>query len=522
MQAEERTGKIQSVSNIIAELECPQLLANDQDICQGNEMGLKPLENFFEDCARTSSSLTNRERRDPLGESLLTPMLSQSYFMCMRPSKDNHLFRFFLEQAPFILSVNLPQTLGQDPFFNYFPHLALNHSVVMKAVLTFSASQIDRLQQAQSTKLREQEVPSTNNLVEMKQTYPIDTQVPRLLKETMKELIPRLSHEKYKCSDETVSALFILAASDMCFCCTDALSGRTKAFTKWQKQLNVAKSLLYQKKSDIPNLLDDSFFPDDGSSLSFFTLWMDFIEIIGSISRPTPLLNKESLSFASYRLQLLEDDDVILRKRGALKDIHECTGLEYRILSYLGEVAILIKKIMNSENGLNASIVTEALELEEEIMTYLETGERQREEIIKNGNFAKTQLQFYDTLRAINLVQCLSGVLQIKRRVVGLTFSSPIIKKLLKRITNIVKLKIGYFSCAESSIMFCLFVCGCDLIDYDMIEYRKVYVDHLTAMNKNGLISAHHGLLVMYKCWRTKRPWWEVMQEMGMDLSFAI
>lgn len=452
-------------------------------------------------------------------ESLIAhPIISQSYFTVLRPGEDNDLFKYFIEQAPFLLSVNLPQTLNNDPFFNFFPILALTNTLVMKALVTFSASHIDRLRQLNS----DYENPEGTDESRLQKRYPSNSQVPRLLKETLRELIPRITDKNYKFNDETLSAVFLLVAADLCFANRDALTGQTMAINKWQHQLNVAKSLIYQRPvNSAPHLLD-SFFPDDRSSFAFFKLWLNFIEIIGSLSRAKPTLNTDSLAFASYQLAIFEDDHEISSKRKKLRDIHECTGLEYRVLSYLGKIAILIEKSSVSVHPNSEEILIEALELQEEIFDYLERGEKEREIIKNSGGFTGSQLTFYENLQTINAAQCLSGILQLKRRVLGIGFASPAAKKLIRRISDIIEKNATFYSSTESSTLFSIFVCGSDLIDDDMKDLRPLFRSHLQAMQKLGLISAREGLVVMEQCWVRKQSWWEVMEEMGIEVSFAI
>ncbi|SCU92505.1 LAME_0F00254g1_1 [Lachancea meyersii CBS 8951] len=425
------------------------------------------------------------------------------------------LFEFYLCETSRLFVPTPYYAYQTNPFNTILPQLAMQSPTLLKLILAFAANhrrQIANYQQGSQSLIPLDR--STDNKMDGKLAD-------QLLGETFAQLLSQLSDMKQRRSNSTLATILMLAGFDIFFCDTR---------NKWRAHINGARGLLLDKLGttgrNAVRIAKKSRHLDTDS---FLVHWFSYLNIIGSLSsvkRVAQLSNPEPLA---YEFDFDQDVSVVSVHRAQLKDIDYFTGLETKLLSLLADVANLIDQKEACENAEQLHhVIPKALDLAHNIETYLDASEAEREQIYhqfyatNSPSFDSAKYKTYRTLRATNAVFALTAVLQLKRRVLGITRNSPTITILLLRITKLIHEEIPFSSSAESCITFCLFCCGCELIGSNLALHRGVYIDHMETLLRNGMSSARQARVVMEYCWRDEKSWWEIMEEQNLDLSFAI
>ena len=203
--------------------------------------------------------------------------------------------------------------------------------------------------------------------------------------------------------------------------------------------------------------------------------------------------------------------------------------MEKNVLAYLAKVSRLVfMKLKGGPSLDEKALLVDAFELDYEILNYLEKGEQHRDVIFQSEfardpkKLADPRIQDYKLLRVTNLIFGLTGVLLLRRRVMGMRQDSQMVKDLLIKVTNLINQDLGFGSLSEPSLAFCFFCCGCELMDPSLVSLRSVYEERLAMLGEKGVACAFQAKSVMNECWRSQKLWWNVLKENNSDICFAI
>ncbi|CEP61068.1 Zn(II)2Cys6 transcription factor LALA0_S02e06018g [Lachancea lanzarotensis] len=425
------------------------------------------------------------------------------------------LFNFYLSETSHLLVPTPYYAYRANPFNTILPQLAMQSPTLLKLMLAFAANHRKEIANYRQDTLALPWVDSGAT------TRRDDELADHLLSETFTQLLSQFTDKKQRHNNSTLATILMLAGFDIFFCGTR---------NKWRAHINGARGLLLDKLGvtgqNAVRIVAKSRVLDADS---FLLHWFSYLNIIGSLSSVKRVSDTGTPGPLDYDFDYEDEIKAVYLLRTQLKDIDYFTGLETKLLSMLARVAKLIeqKEAYTNEHELDL-LLPEAADLAHNIESYLDASENERDQIYHEFQFEGSQpfntasYRTYKTLRATNAIFALTGVLQIKRRILNLPRNTPTVIKLLVRITNLIREEIPLDSSAESCITFCLFCCGCELIGCELDLHRAVYIDHIETLLRNGMTSARQAKVVMEHCWKDKKSWWEILEERNLDLSFAI
>lgn len=454
----------------------PSTISSTQDIIKNN--GAMPQFNLF-----------NLRMPSFLPELLLnSPEMAES-------------FDFFLNETAHMLVPAPKSVYTRNPFFNLLPKMAMDNTALLNMLLVFGANHKNKILSYNGC------TTSSSALV-----------ASDLLTNTFSNLLNQLSNDSCQNSDSTLATVLLLAGFDIFF---------SDKRQKWRTHVYGARKIMQQRFSGGSEAIllseCDSFLDDK----HFLLKWFAYIDIISSLSSTNFVTNLRKLESVKY--EVADKNKPLEENRKTLRDIEYFTGMEVACLSMLGEVSSLInEKETNPGIEVPQSFILQALELDHKIVTYLRKSEEARDIIYekyyktKTDAYTKQQYDAYRTLRATNQIFALTGVLQLKRRVLGISPSSPIVKDILVNISDLVRRWIEFGSSAETCIIFCIFCVGCELTDPDLEPCRALFQEHFLALVRKGVSSAEKGREIMEDCWSQDKQWWDILKERNLDITFAL
>ncbi|KAM3165610.1 Zn(2)-C6 fungal-type domain-containing protein [Lachancea thermotolerans] len=430
----------------------------------------------------------------------------------------SELFGFFLRETSRLLVPVPSYAYRSNPFHTLIPQMAMQSPALMGLILAFGANHRNKM-------TAYQEQCSFPSLDEKSSAKNIDGLLAdELLSSTISQLLVKLMNAEERRSDTTLATILMLAGFDIFFCDTR---------NKWRAHILGAKKLLMDRLNSKSGTKTMIFkIPSANNVLdteTFLVHWFSYLNIIASLSSASPKNSTEASRGVGYEFCYEDNSAHTHELRLQLRDIDYFTGVDTKILSLLAGVSCLIeeKKVIEQPFGIH-NLVLKALELDHEIRSYLEASEAARDRVESQllgedaSSDTKLRFQTYKTMRATNLIFGLTGVLQLKRRVIGIPHNSKILKDLLAEVTALIDKEIPHNSSAASCITFCLFCCGCELIDDNLACHRETYTEHIEALLRKGVTSALQAQSIMKECWREKKCWWEILEEKNLDLAFAI
>ncbi|CUS23423.1 LAQU0S09e04412g1_1 [Lachancea quebecensis] len=430
----------------------------------------------------------------------------------------SELFGFFLRETSRLLVPVPSYAYRSNPFHTLIPQMAMQSPPLMGLILAFGANHRNKMisYQEQCT------FPSLDEKVSSKNIDGLLAD--ELLSSTISQLLVQLMNAEERRSDTTLATILMLAGFDIFFCDTR---------NKWRAHILGAKRLLIDRLSSKLGPQSKTFKIPSANNVSntetFLIHWFSYLNIIASLSSASPKNVIEASRGVSHEFSYEDNSDHAHELRSQLRDIDYFTGVDTKVLSLLAGVSCLIeeKRLIEQPSGVH-DLILRALELDHEIRSYLEASETARDQvefqILGEGASSNIKLKFqtYRTMRATNLIFGLTGVVQLKRRVIGIPQNSKILKDLLAEVTALIDKDIPHNSSAESCITFCLFCCGCELIDENLACYRQIYTERIEILLRRGVTSALQAKSIMKECWREKKSWWEILEEKNLDLTFAI
>lgn len=348
-------------------------------------------------------------------------------------------------------------------------------------------------------------VPETNSNELIKQ----------LCDKSMSELHRKLTNYSERFSNFTLACVLVLAAIDIFF---------DEKQSKWKAHLYGARGIIVGKLRRFSGIKERKvFYRVEEDQNSFLIRWFMYLNVISLLSSPELSSQAEIFQHLDFKFSPSNHEE-----REKLQDIQYTSGVEPLVLSYLAHVSKLIfEKSKVSSPCQQQRLAVQAIELDFELLRYLDQSEKERDEVmvskIRNAAILpKSQIHLYQLLRATNLIFGLTGVLLLRRRVLGLPSESRMIKDILIQVSSLLRKKVPLYSPAQSCILLCIFCCGCELIDESLESLRRLYLNHLNSLQKSGISGAYLARTVMQECWITKKPWWEISKSRNLDLCFAI
>lgn len=463
------------------------------------------------------------------------------------------LFEFYLRETCHYLIPVPREIYRKNPFYVVLPQMAMQSPTLLYLLLAFGANHKSMLvAQSASTvsvDLLSRSSPLSSSMssspfsldaitkgsMSLEDPFLLVNKVSvadGLLSKTFIELVGSLKNAKERTSDGTLATIMMLAAFDIFF------SDKRR---KWRAHMYGARKLMMERLSNSNNqsiIISDAM--DDSNPTFFLTRWFTYVDIIGSLSSTNRVITTDKLSSLKYEFKMLDDKKYIDERRLNLNDIEYCTGMEAKVLSLLADTSWIIseKERQQDANGneeISKDLLLQTLELDYEIVKYLRESEADRDR--KRELYHRSKESFpsppstscfeekykgYAILRITNLIFGLTGSLQLKRRVLSMPLSSIIVKDLLLKITELLDHNIPLAASSTSCVIFCLFCCGCELLDDSMVKYRPIYMDRIDSLNQRGVSSAAMAKHIMEQCWRQKKVWWDIFKEANLDITFAI
>ncbi|SCU92275.1 LADA_0F15544g1_1 [Lachancea dasiensis] len=429
----------------------------------------------------------------------------------------SELFGFYLQETSQLFVPTPRHAYESNPFNTILPQMAMQNTTLMKLILAFAANH-----RKQISKYKRDQQHSLQLAHGCDRAIQDGNFADRLLSETFVQLLSDVTNQEQRYTHTTLATVLMLAGFDIFFSDTR---------NKWRAHIFGARGLILDKlRIGGENILQVSSIGKGLDAETFLNHWFSYLNIIGSLSSVKKIVPIEKLRPLSYQFEHQGTKRAIYERRKALKDIDYFTGLETKILSLLADVAHLVDR---KESLLEAyelrPLFLEALDLDHKILTYINESESERDEIYRQfyaicpqGSGGEVGYDTYKMLRATNAVFGLTGVLQLKRRVLEIPQGSPAVNELLLRISKLIHEEIPFNSSAESCITFCLFCCGCELVGKDLVASRPIFTSHVETLMKKGMASANQAKIVMEDCWKYKKSWWEILEERNLDLAFAI
>ncbi|QEU58672.1 hypothetical protein KDRO_A06930 [Kluyveromyces lactis] len=411
-------------------------------------------------------------------------------------------FDFFVNQTSKLLVPAPSSIYTRNPFFNFLPRMAMSNTALMNLLLVFGANHKHKILQYQELSNGDSSLVAND-----------------LLTNTFTNLMGQLTNFDSRNSDSTLATILLLAAFDIFF-------GDKKQ--KWRTHVYGARKIMKERISNDTGSVMLSNNSADVEQKYFLLRWFAYTDIISSLSSTNSINNIHKLTSLRYEMETTIKDS-LMQKMILLKDIEYFTGMEVTCLWLLAEISRLVNEKETATNNIfPQDLILRALELDHKMVSYLKASELKRNEIFQSYYLSKTDAittESYDAyriLRATNQIFSLTGVLQLKRRVLGLPPSSPIVIELVKNITELIENWIEFGSSAETCIIFCIFSCGCELMAPELHHYRPLYLQHLLSLIQKGVSSAEQARNIVEECWSSNKQWWDIFKEKSLDVTFAL
>lgn len=430
-----------------------------------------------------------------------------------KPLLDSHseLLRFFVEETSSFFVVSHRSGSSSNPFGTIIPRMASECPILKNLLIAFAGKHRNKVYSASNDVL----------FLHLEELCAQDTDYEdlsrRLLKKSTNELMGKLTSLEERHNDSTLAGLLVLIALEIFF-------GDHRS--KWRMHLRAARQIVGERlQNDSEATGQKLIYRVDNTPYHFLSRWFTYLNVVSILSSAdfelqadtVPLLEVE---FFSTKQQLLET-------KRSLDDIEATSGMDLIVLSFLSRVAHLLHKA-NNEDIDRAEVMRTAIELDFELIEYLDESEKARNAIVeqlKKGSskaFTEEQFQNYERLRATNLVFGLTGSLLLRGRLMAMSHDSKMICSLLSRTTALLTRLVQLGSPSQSCLFFCIFCCGCELLSSSMEVNRPVFTRQLDSLAERGMTSALQAKIIMEECWTTGRHWWKLLRENNLDFCFAI
>lgn len=340
-----------------------------------------------------------------------------------------------------------------------------------------------------------------------------------LLNQTLSELAEELQNSRGRVSDSTIAIILLLSSLGIFF---NDYKGN------WRTQYIGAKKIVFSELKIDEKSSDSAIYCRKNLKPHFFVLrWFKYLDIVGPLSSGFFRSRSDEVPRPQFNFNWLYGDYLDQNSMESLEDISPLNGMDMKLLSYLTDVSQLIsqKKTSSVNQEDNFNTISKAVCLDYKISNHLKESEAQRDLLVKKLESSSdpsmvNHLERYDILRSSNLIVDLTGILQLRRRIVEMVQDSELVVHIVQKITDLIH-KITVNSPVLSCMSFCFFTVGCELVDDSMSIHRAIYRDRLMALWKKGVPSVLQAVKVMEECWCQKKPWWVILEERDLDICFA-
>ncbi|SCU80696.1 LADA_0B09010g1_1 [Lachancea dasiensis] len=412
-------------------------------------------------------------------------------------------FEFFLhETSAYFVAVNRIC----NPFRTIIPQMAMSDPVLMKILMAFGGRHRERLVTIKNRR-QGQVIPDRS---------PWDDLAQKLLEEGMSELIRKLRAPLTEIGDSILASVLVLAS----FCIFFG-SGQGN----WDDHIYGAEGIILRElESRHQNGTKLLQYSSEYGPYFFLRRWFTYIKTMGCLSsaRFRPTTARQSL-LIDFKLEEHSKEDGLTQSSRI--DLFYSNGMEVTVLSFLTQVTNMIIRKETCNNVPAAFKVSrDATELDYKMTSYLEG--KSFLEFLKGAEDFSASMESYhytypDVVKGTNILYCLTGQLQLRRRVLNLTSDSHLVKDLLLKVVTVMENDIRRDAPMPPCLLFVLFSCGCELVTGTQIDKRQLFLDSLDAFIDRGVECAFQAKDVMLECWRTSLPWWEVLSVKGLDICFG-
>lgn len=384
--------------------------------------GEGPAETSVKTVTKDSSENDIEEIVESRPESALfmTPHYPRGKFLYKQPSwQVDSVFNFFISETSSLLAIS-EKGQNLNPFRTVLPQMAMCCPPLMKLVVAFGARHRNRLSLAQD----EEQFPSLDE--EQLSEVDYNSMAQDLLQQCVADLMIKMSSLHKVSQDGMLAVVLLLATFGIFF---------SDVQCKWRTHFLEAKRIVVGELN--AKALRDSNSRHGSKKLrphSFLERWLKYINIVGLLSSATFQPDTESVLNRS-----MIDNELQMHESGSNYDIDYLRGMDKVVFFSLGHIASLIAKKESLQRGCqDHTIFTDAVGLDYKLMNHLQEGERLRSLEVESGRFTAQKPEHYDyqLVRATNLLFGLTGILQLRRRVIEMPQDSELLTDLIIRITS--------------------------------------------------------------------------------------
>ncbi|CAR27500.1 ZYRO0C18414p [Zygosaccharomyces rouxii] len=401
-----------------------------------------------------------------------------------------------------------------NPFHTVLPQMALSCPTLMKLIIAFGAKHRRMIamvdEGANYPSLEENGCTSVD----------FGYMGENLLNQALNELVKKLQNSGGRADDSTMAIILLLSSLGIFF---------NDDRVNWRTHYNGAKRIVFNEleidqKSEEPII----YYQKDSPPHFFVMRWFIYLDVVGPLSSGFFHSRSEEVPRPHFNFNLFYGEKFDKSSIESLEDICPLNGMDMKLLSYLTRVSQLIlkKKAVSVDQNDHFETVGKAICLDYKISNHLRESEAERDLVVKrlktlSDPSMEKRLERYDIIRSTNLLFGLTGILQLRRRIVEMSQASELVTQLVQKITDLIREKITVNSPSLSCLSFCFFTVGCELVDESMSIHRSVYRDRLMSLWKRGVPSVLQAVNVMEECWRLKKPWWVILEEKNLDICLA-
>ncbi|SCU80234.1 LAFA_0B08284g1_1 [Lachancea sp. 'fantastica'] len=442
---------------------------------------------------------------------VLKPMHMPGLDLLNKSLQHSDFFEYYVQETA--LSFVASSKAGDsNPFSTIVPRLALHSPTLMKIVMAFGGMHRDRRQLL----LQRKQVFSLDD--EFSQVSASERHLEPLIRELeqqgVSELIKELSSSHRILDDLLLASILVLASLYIFF-------GKGK---KWHIHMVGAEGIILQELGPGSRIEQKYLkYSTQKDPHHFLRRWFVYIRIMGYLSAGrfprtgeqivSPLRIDFSIADSSNETQLIDD-------------VLSANGMDLKVMSFLAEISsLIVQKETSPTEGIQPTILQKAVELDYKISRRLDLD---RVSLLSEGNGSYRPRGHNSAqdqkllLNAIKLLFEMTGLLQLRRRVLGLTHESLMVRDLLLNMTDMIETKFLAVKYSGACLLFSFFSCGCELIEECLVPRRKTCLAQIDLLIELGVETAIQAKAVMQECWRTSKSWWDVLREQNQDICFAI
>lgn len=440
------------------------------------------------------------------------------------------LFYHFVHITADVL-VPVPRELYPDnPFRTILPQMALGTPHLLSLVLAYAASH-----RAKYTKQ-----PEPGEIIG------------QLLSRTFEGLTKSLENKKEAKSDSTLATAVMLASYEVLSAAVD---------DSWKTHLHGAREIVLARgmadslsgglltasegivdhRGLMSNESSSSFGPHPlrvlkkditENEASYFLLrtfaYIDVIGALSSSSASSVLVNNEETS----QLWTVPINSKIAHGAG----IDFLLGVDLNVIPLFSKVSSLARRRrqlsklpLHLQASEDADISAQALELSDilysccqpESLNFSVNEEQKPKPRPQSTSSAKYDNQVpnasysYAQLNIMNLTFCYAALIHLYRRVLLFPTESETVQSLVSTITELLETHIPLGSSIEACMSFPIFSAGCEALNpLQQDKYRQ----RMKGMHRFGAGQIFRANELMEQCWEQRRPWTDLMDELGWDL----